>query len=185
MRLPAIVLVGVAVLTGCASPSKTIQATVVLDGDEQEVLTRTAANSGTKEIAVATTPFEKFLIRVNKKGLMLPSSAYWPNVMRQQFLDPIPKSNIDKMIDGLIYDAEKNTEKQWSKKGMEGPIKLMIYVHGGLNSFEDTDAKIIDQNLPCEIMNDENDWNYTVFISRPSSYPHSPLHHGVFDSRLA
>lgn len=94
------------------------------------------------------------VIRINEDGVVI---GLKDNKDRQVF---------KKYVNTMLDRAEALGEKKAYKKDGKTIVKILIHVHGGLVKFKDTEERI--RTVAKQIMNDESDWYYPVFISWPS-----------------
>src|SRR5256714_408907 len=97
------------------------------------------------------------LIRANRDGLAIDPFTEKPYVRPEQFA-----KHINKVLD----QAEEWGRKRSSGSG-RATVRLLVHVHGGLNSFGDTRQRM---ELVPVIMNERADWYYPVFIVWPSGF---------------
>jgi hypothetical protein len=48
-------------------------------------------------------------------------------------------------------------------------LKILVFVHGGLNSFSLTDTRFLENRQVDNIVRDSEDWYYPVFVSWPTA----------------
>jgi len=89
------------------------------------------------------------VVRVNPDGLMV-------DPVRDA---PFSPAGAAREFDRMMCEAQRLAEYH----GAARP-RLLVYVHGGLNSYQATDQKIHD-GLARDIMLDPDDWHYPLFIS--------------------
>ncbi len=90
------------------------------------------------------------VVRVNPDGLMV-------DPVREK---PFSPAEADKAFQQMMCEAKRLAEYH----GEGQRPRLLVYVHGGLNSYQATDEKIHD-GLARDIMLDPDDWHYPLFIS--------------------
>jgi len=137
---------------------------------------------------------EKHILRVNRHGYLINSDfATYPLLTRRSQI-PKPKIEANKQIDHMLISAIKlacrkskrecdeinsleNISPDTIKKINE--LKVLVYVHGGLNTYSNTDERMekqldcitnerMEKQVGC-ITNDGNDWHYPIYISWPSN----------------
>ncbi|WP_162925825.1 hypothetical protein [Isoalcanivorax indicus] len=97
-----------------------------------------------------TRRLEDHIIRINPDGLML-------HPRTGEILDP--HGTGEAFLRHIFCEAEQLSRKRGSDK-----IRVLFYVHGGLNSFQSTDRKI-ENGQALDIMIDDEHWHYPVYIS--------------------
>ncbi len=95
------------------------------------------------------------VLRTNRDGLLVQSSA--ENEGDSQALDPALAVHEMKHI---LCEAERLAEMKKTDQ-----VDILVYVHGGLNKYKDTDKRI---GVASDIMFDGNDGTYPVYLSWPS-----------------
>ncbi|PCI78893.1 MAG: hypothetical protein COB20_06020 [SAR86 cluster bacterium] len=117
----------------------------------------------------AERTFEDHIVRVDNDGQLIPQDLTGLNFIQRSRVEVLTQEESAKMVSHLFCEAESlaRTKAKGSKTD-NIPVKLLIYVHGGLNSFGDTDTRIIEKKLPDQIINDA-DWHYPIFMSWPTA----------------
>lgn len=89
------------------------------------------------------------VVRVNPDGLMVDPVHE----------EPFTREEAKKVFQRMMCEAKRLAEYHDADRP-----RLLVYVHGGLNSYQATDQKIHD-GLARDIMMDPDDWHYPLFIS--------------------
>lgn len=112
-----------------------------------------------------TSREQDFVIRANSDGLLLDPKVIRRSQLTQAFSKPLPIDEAQEKMRHIICRAENLAAKKKSSD-----VKVLIYIHGGLNNFGDTDKRV-NSAIPEAIMLDTKDWHYPVFLSWPSDAP--------------
>jgi len=96
-----------------------------------------------------TRQVEEHIVRVSPDGLMVHPDTD----------QPFDATGARTAFDHMLCEARRLA----AYHGADKP-RLLIYIHGGLNSYQHTDKKIHD-GLAWRIMDDPQDWHYPIFIS--------------------
>ncbi|MDP1931756.1 MAG: hypothetical protein Q8L60_09890 [Gammaproteobacteria bacterium] len=109
------------------------------------------------------------IVRMNNDGHLIAQDISQLSMLEK--LDPalLSREEVDEMYHRLFCDAERLAVAHKSSDSAETVVKLLVYVHGGLNSFNDSDRRVIDKKIPYKIMNDSENWHYPIFVSWDSS----------------
>jgi|CXWL01.1.fsa_nt_gi pimeloyl-ACP methyl ester carboxylesterase len=112
---------------------------------------------------------DNYVIRLNRDGLITKSDI--SNRTIAQTIKPLPLNEVEakENIERIFKQVEKLADEKNEIENGKTVAKLLLYVHGGLNFFNDTDKRV--ERLAKEIETDEHDWAYPVFFSWPSSFP--------------
>lgn len=103
------------------------------------------------------SPYFNHVLRVNRDGLIVDSTSKKINATSEPLIDSVAEYQIKEML----CNAERLAKKK------KQAVKILVMVHGGLNTYKDTDEKI-QNDMHQKIMTDGNDWSYPIFISWPS-----------------
>lgn len=125
---------------------------------------------------------ESHILRVNRHGYMLDSNFSTYPVFERDSLTPKNLEKSNRQIDLMILNAIKlacvkssyqcedisdlNKIPPETIKNIQ-KVKLLVYAHGGLNTYSDTDERMESQL--ARIINDPKDWSYPIYISWPSN----------------
>jgi pimeloyl-ACP methyl ester carboxylesterase len=132
------------------------------------VLILLCAMGGCKGESGAQGRIPEHVIRLNRDGLIIDAreaSQGWPDNIN---LKPLDSTRARAAIAHILAQAESLGNVRNEFHGGKKRVKLMVYVHGGLNTFGDTDDRV---DSAARIMSDTLDWHYPVFLSWPSNGP--------------
>ena len=138
-------------LAGCATPPAENKMSVARETEAvREKATPTSCPSLSNQPLRRTRAINDHIVRVSPDGLM---------VDPEQAGRPLDQARAQQSFQHMLCEATRLAEHH----GGDRP-RLLVYVHGGLNSYQHSDQKIHD-GLAWRIMNDPQDWHYPIFIS--------------------
>lgn len=108
-------------------------------------------------------PKAEHIVRINHDGLIIDPYIAGKNLPERATATPLPPDAVTAQFERIFTAAEELARERNSDR-----VKLLVHVHGGLNSFKNTDDKI-RKRVPQLIMNDCEDWHYPVFVSWPTA----------------
>lgn len=112
---------------------------------------------------------ENHVVRINGNGVIIPQSLDGLGSIRRGLVDPLSTTEVQSMYRRLFCEAEALAKRKAAGKTEDVTVKMLVYVHGGLNAFGATDARIVEQHLPTHIVQEDYDWHYPIFVSWPSA----------------
>ncbi len=138
-------------LAGCATAPVENKISVAREPDATpEKFTPPPCPSLSNQPLRRTRAIDDHIVRVSPDGLM---------VDPEQAGQPLDQTQAQRAFQHMLCEATRLAEHH----GSDRP-RLLIYVHGGLNSYQHSDQKIHD-GLAWQVMNDSQDWHYPIFIS--------------------
>ncbi|MGB1220582.1 MAG: hypothetical protein ACPG43_03535 [Alcanivoracaceae bacterium] len=98
---------------------------------------------------------EDHVIRVSRDGNML-------NVRDRETIHS--EEQAKEALNHMMCEAELLARSKGSSK-----VRILIYAHGGLNSYGSTDERILEDHQALKMMNEDDEWYYPIYISWDSS----------------
>ena len=130
------------------------------------------------------------VLRVNPDGYLLPSNFASQSLISRDDEHILSKSDAETQIDTMLLSSiklgcrksEVSCDELTSIKNIPSDIlkridevKILVYVHGGLNSYKSTDKRLESQRR--FILDDDKDWHYPIYVSWPSDAPSTIAQH--------
>ncbi|NMP32087.1 hypothetical protein HII17_10950 [Thalassotalea sp. M1531] len=127
---------------------------------------------------------ENHILRVNRHGYLINSDFATYPFFRRNSQTPKPIKDANAQIDSMLTEAvllacnkanspcdevtsiNDITEDVINKIN---ELKILVYVHGGLNTYANTDERMESQL--SQITQEQSDWHYPIYISWPSNVP--------------
>jgi hypothetical protein len=151
MRYSGLASLLLLLLAGCATPPAENKMSVARETEAgQEKVTSPPCPSVSNRPLRRTRAIDDHIVRVSPDGLM---------VDPEQAGRPLDQAQAQQGFQHMLCEATRLAEHH----GGDRP-RLLVYVHGGLNSYQHSDQKVHD-GLAWRIMNDPQDWHYPIFIS--------------------
>ena len=151
MRYSGLASLLLLLLAGCATPPAENKLSVAREMEAaREKVTPTPCPSISNRPLRRTRAIDDHIVRVSPDGLM---------VDPEHSGRPLDQAGAQQAFQHMLCEATRLAEYH----GGDRP-RLLVYVHGGLNSYQHSDQKIHD-GLAWRIMNDPRDWHYPIFIS--------------------
>lgn len=132
---------------------------------------------------------DEHILRVNSNGYLIDSEFATLNYFERDLDDILNKKSAHDKMDTMILESIKLACRK-SKTSCEDivsidnlsmlpsgidKVKILLYVHGGLNTYDATDKRL-EQQLSW-IENEDSDWHYPIYVSWPSNAPGTVTEH--------
>lgn len=130
------------------------------------------------------------VLRVNPDGYLLPSNFALQSAISRDDKHILSKTDAETQMDTMLLSSVKlgcrkselSCNELTSIKAIPSNIleriekvKILVYVHGGLNSYKSTDKRLESQRR--SIIDDDKDWHYPIYVSWPSDAPSTIAQH--------
>lgn len=106
------------------------------------------------------------MVRLNKNGLVTNQDRSSVGVFGKLSADALRRRDVGESFQRTVCAAEQLAREKNISKRERTTVKMLVFVHGGLNSFGATDRRI--ETTAPRIVGDRDDWHYPVFVSWPS-----------------
>ncbi len=133
---------------------------------------------------------QKHILRVNRHGYIIDSDFAAKPLFSRQSQRAKPVTEVNQQIENMLIEAIKlsciksgfSCNELTSLDSLStdivskvNEVKILVYAHGGLNTYKDTDERMEEQLQP--ILSEESDWHYPIYISWPSNIPGTVFEH--------
>lgn len=124
---------------------------------------------------------DEHILRVNSNGYIIDSEFATLNYLERDLDKILSKKTARNKIDNMILESIKLACRKSQvecedftsidnitmlPRGL-GKVKILLYVHGGLNTYDATDKRL--ENQLSRIESEETDWHYPIYVSWPSN----------------
>ena len=107
---------------------------------------------------VARAELANHVIAADRDGIAIHPETERPFLTTNEF---------ETFVNGLLDRAEQMASVRFEGR-MPVPVKILVHVHGGLNSSEDTSVRV--EKFTPVILKENEDWHYPIFVRWPSGF---------------
>ncbi len=146
------------------------------------------ASTGTLSKEAKKALMNKHVLRLNRDGVFIEPDISSKGYIEKTFTPPLDVFAVEHNLEAMFREAEALADKKAKERKKDSvhedinqkdqtkkKVKILVHVHGGLNTFSATDDRVLKF---VQLMLDETqdkkgngDWHYPIFISWPSNAP--------------